>query len=119
MNDDLPEYWKNPYLTEIETEIVFVSHDFIELKHDLFYPESGGQESDTGFLFIGDKLVGEVYHVVKGENEKSLLKVNWKNDFEPKVGQIVKARINPERRLSLMRSHTAQHLLSAVLLCMS
>ncbi len=67
-----------------------------------FYPTSGGQEHDTGF--IGEARVldvykdnGDIIHVI----DKDLVPGDYP------------ARIDRERRIRAMQHHTAQHILSA------
>jgi alanyl-tRNA synthetase len=78
-----------------------------------FYVEAGGQVSDTGRLF-GDgwqidiedmrrPIAGLVVHV--GEVVEG----------NPEVGSNVTAEIDVERRMSIVRNHTATHLLHAAL----
>ncbi len=101
------KFYENPYLKEFETEVLnfFKNEDgfFYTFYDTIFYPEGGGQECDRGF--IGDVEVsyvfekdGEVWHKVDGEIG----------------GDVVKMTIDWERRYSLMKNHTAQHLISAI-----
>ncbi len=112
MNIKIPIYWKNPYLTSIETKILSINGNEIILEDDIFYPESGGQESDIGFLIVGNEKKAKIIHVFK-KGEKSALKAEIYGEL--KKGEMVIAKIDSERRNSLMRAHTAQHLLSAFL----
>jgi alanyl-tRNA synthetase len=72
------------------------------LPRTYFYPTSGGQEHDTGF--IGESRVldvykenGDILHVT----DKAIAPGNYP------------ARIDRERRIRAMQHHTAQHILSA------
>jgi len=84
----------------------------IVLNKSPFYAEAGGQVGDTGIISkekdliqINDtKLINQV--VVHIGNVK-------KGEF--KVGDIVLAEVDKERRLSIQRNHTATHLLQAAL----
>ena len=74
----------------------------VVLDQTVFFPEGGGQPSDTGTL--GDANVldvreeeGEIYHRV----DRSL-----------PVGKVVAGKIDWARRFDLMQQHTGEHLLS-------
>ncbi len=79
-----------------------------------FYAEAGGQVGDQGVLFseAGEKLANvlSAYAPVKG------LTVHRIEAHAPlKVGDRVRAEVNPETRKPTMRNHTATHLLHASL----
>ncbi|MCW4055602.1 MAG: alanine--tRNA ligase [Candidatus Bathyarchaeota archaeon] len=107
---DLPEtrllYYENPYLTEVKSKVLRVlNHDQIVLDRTVFYPEGGGQPGDAGVFEFNDKKavvidvqkIGRtIVHVLEGKT--------------PQEGKTVIGRIDWERRSSLMRAHTATHL---------
>ncbi|WP_411962769.1 alanyl-tRNA editing protein [Haloferax sp. YSMS24] len=84
--------------------------DRVVLDQTYFYPTGGGQPHDTGTLTTDDaewavvdvQKRDRIEHVVDGD--------------APEPGTTVTGRIDAERRRAHMRYHTAQHLLSAVLL---
>ena len=84
--------------------------DRVVLDETLFYPEGGGQPHDEGALSFDGETVrvvdvqktDDIYHTVDGPT--------------PPEGATVEGRIDWDRRFAHMRYHTAQHLLSAVLL---
>lgn len=77
----------------------------ILLPRTYFYPTSGGQENDTGF--IGQVRILDVY-----KDGEEILHVA---DQALAPGEYP-ARIDRERRLRAMQHHTAQHILSAAFL---
>lgn len=98
------------YLTETAATVVAVGDDGVVLDRTVFYARGGGQPGDTGVLewdggsvAVSDtfKRAGAVLHVVDGT--------------PPPVGTSVTARIDWERRHTLMRTHTALHVLTAVI----
>jgi misacylated tRNA(Ala) deacylase len=100
---------RDAYLRETEATVVAVDDHGIVLDRTVFYPRGGGQPGDTGVLEwqggsvgIADtvKRSGAVLHVPDGD--------------PPAVGTRVSARIDWDRRHLLMRTHTALHVLSAV-----
>ncbi|THE09067.1 alanyl-tRNA editing protein [Bacillus timonensis] len=100
-------YYENPYLTNWTTEVTNMitkdDHCFITLKETAFYPEGGGQPSDTG-LIDNIKVMdvfqeaGEVYHKLP----------------HPPENKVVDCQIDWELRYDHMQQHTGQHLLSAI-----
>lgn len=98
------------YLRECPAVVVGVAPGGVILDRTVFYPRGGGQPGDTGNLeWSGGRAAvtdtvreaGEVLHVVAlGE--------------APPVGTAVRAVIDWERRHLLMRTHTALHVLSAL-----
>ncbi|WP_349121874.1 alanyl-tRNA editing protein [Caldanaerobacter subterraneus] len=102
-------FYEDSYVKEFEAVILKREEKdgekTVVLDRTYFYPEGGGQPSDTGK--IGSKSVikvyekkGEVYHVVE--------------DFPE--GERVHCVIDWDRRFDHMQQHTGQHLLSSVLL---
>jgi alanyl-tRNA synthetase len=105
------DYWDNPYQASFQARVTNVVPGGIILERTCFYPASGGQASDKGTVVINGKKY-EVQEVVKeGERIIHVLKPAPQKDIQP--GSQVEGTIDWERRLSLMRGHTAQHLLSA------
>lgn len=85
----------------------------IALKATPFYAQSGGQVGDTG-LISTDDAVFEVTDTVKNAEGVYLHKgVVKEGKFT--VGDKVEAKIDSERRLDIMRNHTAAHLLQNAL----
>jgi alanyl-tRNA synthetase len=72
------------------------------LPRTYFYPTSGGQEHDTGF--IGEARVLDVY-----KDDGDIIHVTG----QPLAPGDYPARIDRERRIRAMQHHTAQHILSA------
>ena len=78
-----------------------------------FYAESGGQVGDTGTL-ESDGAVLEVTGTTKNHAKNFLHRAVVKAG-ELREGDTVKASVDAERRLSVMRNHTSAHLLQAAL----
>ncbi len=85
------------------------------LDHTPFYAEAGGQVGDSGH-FLAPGTTGEVahindtYHPVGGLiAHKAVARQNLR------VGDLVTAQVDAERRDSIRRNHTATHLLHAAL----
>ncbi|MCI1964609.1 MAG: alanine--tRNA ligase [Oscillospiraceae bacterium] len=78
-----------------------------------FYAESGGQVGDTGVL-ESDGAVVTVTATTKNHAKNFLHRAQVKAG-ELRVGDTVKASVNTQRRLAIMRNHTSAHLLQAAL----
>lgn len=87
-----------------------VAGDRVVLDRTCFYPTGGGQPNDTGTLaadgaswsVVDVQKKDTVYHTLDGD--------------PPEPGTRVTGELDWDRRSAHMRYHTAQHLLSAVLL---
>ncbi|AXG09142.1 alanyl-tRNA editing protein [Haloplanus rubicundus] len=101
-------------VTEFEATVVETADDYVILDGTHFYPGGGGQPADRGTLSWpgGEAAVvdarknhGDVRHYV--EDVTGGL---------PETGTTVTGRIDAERRDRLTRLHTAQHVVSRVVL---
>ncbi len=98
---------------ELRDEIASGSECAIVLDKTPFYAEMGGQVADHGVL-EKDGVVFEVTDVQKNKGGKFLHTGRLiKGDL--KVNDEVTAKIDLERRKSIMRAHSATHLLDAAL----
>jgi Ser-tRNA(Ala) deacylase AlaX len=86
---------------------------YIVLDQTVFYPRGGGQPSDTGTIEFEGKLY-DVIEVTKREG-RILHKINTQGLPELKRNQHVHGKIDWDKRYTLMRMHTAGHLIDAVL----
>lgn len=111
MNSDAPEteliYYSDPYKTECEATVVDIQGEWIVLDKTVFYPEGGGQAGDIGTINkakIIDTQLGDkrVFH--------KALKHNFKK------GTKVKAKIDWNNRYSIMKNHSATHIVNSACL---
>ncbi len=103
-----PLYVEDSYLKEFDAQVIKAGPKFVVLDGTAFYPESGGQPSDTGVIQCGDQVV-EVHKVMKrGRNIFHYLR----GDIP--VGASVRGVIDWEPRLYNMRRHSAEHLLTGL-----
>jgi len=84
----------------------------IILDRSSFYPEQGGQVGDTGILESGESVF-EISNTQK--SHKVILHIGKVKHGSFKKGQALYAKIDGQRRLSIMRNHTATHLLQSAL----
>ncbi len=100
----------DPYLKSFKAKVVGVVGRYLVLDETAFYPEGGGQESDRGIIRVDDlvlnvidvqKVDDVIIHVVDRELSSEL------------VGKEVVGEVDWNRRYSLMRHHTATHVVLA------
>ena len=112
MSDTDRLYYTDSAHTQFVADVVGVElagdRQIVCLDRTAFYPTSGGQPHDTGWLGsmpvvdVVDRDDGSVWHVVE---TGSVLP----------VGQVVEGRVDRARRFDHMQQHTGQHVLSAEL----
>ncbi len=102
-------YQRDSYLREFDAVVLDVAPSEVLLDRTAFYPGGGGQPPDSGQLswagsrcqVIGFRRDGDrLWHQVEGDL--------------PAVGTAVRGQIDWDLRYKLMRTHTALHILSAV-----
>ena len=99
---------------EFEAEVIGVEHSgdntaYVILDKTAFYPESGGQCADTGYMLLN----GRKYEVSDVFIEDGVIAhvVRFRDGTAIKAGDTVKGVVNRERRLRHTRHHSATHLL--------
>jgi misacylated tRNA(Ala) deacylase len=103
-------YLEDSYIRSFETVVEAAWDNSVSLKATAFYPESGGQPSDLGII----SRDAEQFKVLKVESaEGRNLHILDREGLQP--GDQVFGSIDWDRRYRLMRSHTACHILSAVI----
>lgn len=82
-----------------------------------FYCEEGGQSADDGMIYINDNVALQVDSVFKIQGfvfHKGYFAVG-KGERFVKCNNYVELEVNVEKRLKIMKNHTAVHLLNAAL----
>ena len=101
---------EDAYLREFDATVTGVTEKGVVLDRTAFYPGGGGQPPDAGVLVAGtDKYTvkklsradGQIVHEIEGEEY-------------PAEGTSVHGVVDWDRRYSLMRTHTALHILCGV-----
>ncbi len=107
----LPEtellFYDDSERTEFEASVLEVVEEEdgygVVLDQTRFYPEGGGQPADTGVLENGELI--EVHDVEKRDGV-----VIHHTDKEPRKGDLLRGRVDKDRRKALMQNHTATHI---------
>jgi misacylated tRNA(Ala) deacylase len=102
-------FLEDSYLKDLATTVTSTTKTSIELESTIFYPEGGGQPTDTGLLDSPqgtsqivrvEKQGNRIFHIIEGpipsRTEEVFLRLDW------------------NRRYAHMRMHTAQHIVSRV-----
>lgn len=103
-------YYKAPYLSAFDAEIVQVTHfhgkSAVVLDRTAFFPEGGGQPGDVGL--IGETKVvdtqmedGVIYHCISGETPLC-------------CGAQVHCVLDWETRFARMQAHSGEHVVSGI-----
>jgi len=101
-----PLYYESAGEMEFEATVLDYFDGLAVMDQTLFYPEGGGQPSDTGTL-VTPEGISRVESVVKlGE-----VILHQTKGGVIRKGEKVKGKLDEERRLSLMRHHTGTHIL--------
>lgn len=106
---------EDAYLREADATVVAVREDGgIALDRTIFYATSGGQPGDTGILRRADGSEIRIAGTVTGETKDAIIHLPAGGEARPEIGEAVHLVLDWERRLKLMRMHTACHILSVV-----
>jgi misacylated tRNA(Ala) deacylase len=106
---EAPLYQVDAYCRRFPATITAALGEAVQLDRSAFYPGGGGQPHDRGTVTDGARTwsvtgarsaAGEVWYELDGE--------------APSVGAEVECEVDWERRYALMRTHTALHILCAV-----
>lgn len=99
-------YYNDSYTTQFKSKVIDVKNYngkiAVILDKTYFYPTSGGQEHDTGFINNAEVIDvietddGEILHIIDGDIPSG----------------DVECKIDWDRRFSNMQQHTGQHILS-------
>jgi alanyl-tRNA synthetase len=95
-----------------ETAVAAADSPLIKLEESPFYPEGGGQVSDSGSVSWDGQgaRIADVYRL----GDDQVIRLD-ESSPAPEAGSRVRAEVDHETRHATMRNHTATHLLHAAL----
>jgi len=111
-------YYHDSFVYDFEAEVREVVNSprpALILDRSAFYPTSGGQIHDTGWLTSGSAKL-RVTEVADTEDGKVVHYIEAERDFDKgslKQGTLVRGQIDVPRRRDHMQQHSGQHVLSA------
>jgi len=85
-----------------------IDDEYVVLDRTCFFPEGGGQPGDTGYLILGDSKI----EVVDTQRIGKVIVHKVESAGGAKENGKVKGVIDWDKRYSLMKSHTATHLVN-------
>ncbi len=103
-------FWKDAYMKEFDSRVERIEDSKLVLFETAFYPLGGGVQNDTGKLTIN----GKEYKVVDVRKKGDVILHQTEEAVEASPGDAVYGTIDWDRRYSLMRYHTAVHLLDGI-----
>ena len=101
-------------VTEFEATVTEATDRYVVLDGTYFYPEGGGQPPDHGTITWEDGRA-QVDDVSKNHGDVRHYVPEWDGD-PPAEGTAVRGVVDADRRDRMRRMHTAQHLVSRVVL---
>ena len=96
------------YVKQFDAKVIKTKDDYIVLDKTAFYPEGGGQPSDTGIIKWANNT-SLVTHVTK----KGIIRHQVEREI-PQTGTQIQASLNWPIRYAHMKMHTAQHIISGI-----
>ena len=108
MEDSELLYIKDSYQKEFDAKVTRTGLRFVVLDQTAFYPEGGGQPSDTGKLIIDGEEIRVIKVMKRGDQVFHYL------DKDIELGSEVHGVIDWEKRFEYMRLHSGEHLLTGL-----
>lgn len=108
MSETQPLYIKDSYIKNFEATITKAGPKYVLLDKTAFYPEGGGQPSDTGTLTFDNQTI-KVVKVIKRGNQV----YHYLEDDLPE-GISVHGKLDWSSRFWNMRRHSGEHLLTGL-----
>ena len=103
-------YWKDMNLKEFDATVTGINGNEIILDRTAFYATGGGQPNDTGVIVSG----GGEYRVVDVRKDGDCVIHTLEDSTGLSVDDRIHGIVDWERRYSLMRHHSAIHVLDGI-----
>ena len=101
-------FYEKPYQKEFKARVVARLGSWVVLDRTLFYAEGGGQLSDRGTLWQGDRD----FNIIDVQKLEDVILHKLDKPGKLRKGDAVSGEIDWERRLTLMKMHTCTHLVA-------
>jgi misacylated tRNA(Ala) deacylase len=108
MEDSVLLYTDNPELKEFDAVVTRTGPKFVVLDRTGFYPEGGGQPSDTGKLIVNGDEVRVIKVMKRGKQVFHYL------SEDIAIGETVHGVVDWDLRFKYMRLHSGEHLLTGL-----
>lgn len=102
--------WKDAYMKEFDSTVERIEGNKVVLRETAFYPTGGGVQNDTGTLTVN----GSQYRVTDVSKSGDTIFHHLEGIPQAKVADTAHGAVDWERRYSLMRYHTAVHLMDGI-----
>jgi alanyl-tRNA synthetase len=96
-------YWDDAYMKEFTAKVLSVDENKVVLDRTCFYPQGGGQVGDTGTI-SGNRVID-----TRKDGETIVHFLESKPNIS--IGDSVSCMIDWERRYSIMKLHSASHIM--------
>ncbi|MBU1111391.1 MAG: alanyl-tRNA editing protein [archaeon] len=104
-------FWEDPYQTECKAKVTSIDGNKVKLDQTIFFAFSGGQESDSGTIagynVLNAVKLGDKENIIDIEYELELKESG--ESINLKVGDEIEVKIDAEKRMKLMKLHSAAH----------
>lgn len=108
-------FWDKPYQKEFQAKIIEITANGIILDRTLFFPEGGGQFSDQGFCIVEEGNQKIKILSVEKINGNIIHRITKKDSMKIQIGDRLNCSIDWLRRYKIMKAHSSQHILSAMI----
>lgn len=114
IKDHFPDYWLHPEVSEYQSEVITVKSNTFSLRDPFpFFIEGGGQPNDKVTVFLPGSSDPLPVQKITSIHDFTL-KLPKKFALQPPF--IITLKLDLPFRHAIMRAHTCQHLLSALIL---
>ncbi len=104
----------NEYRTEVSDCIIEDGKVYIKLKESIFFPEEGGQYSDTGSITGNGKTVNVLKGEILGSPTEGETDIRYLVDDSIEPGMEVLCKLDWDIRFDRMQNHSGEHIISGL-----